>query len=408
VPSGFTAAPGKDSGSLLARIGRAARAWYIRISGARAHRATAALIATLPFGAASWTTDARLIAANARFAERLGGDADVLVPGAEYAAVLKRLATGGALNLVREDEENRLVELTREDGATLLIEERPLETGGFVTLVMDITESRRTTQLLTQIRAEQRDLAHRYHEEKLRAEAASQAKSAFLAHLSHDIRTPLNHIIGFADMLAQEPFGPLGDSRYKSYAEAVKSSGERLLGFFSSILDLADFQGARPSLKRDQFTADALLLSQFRRFTSAAQKGGVTLGLGAACELLILGDRFALERMLSNLIDNAIRYTPRGGHVTLNAYRGLKGVVIEVTDTGIGISADRLATLAQPFAFGDSALARDRDTMGLGLAISRAIAEMSGGEISIDSRLGIGTSVTVTLPMAQDSAARAA
>lgn len=367
-----------------------------------------ALIETLPFGVACWGADARLLTSNARFAERLRVGTEALPPGAAYHEVVRRLAQGGSMMAVREDWENRLLELRREDGSTLLIEERPLGASGFVTLVMDVTESRRTNQLLTSIREEQRQLARRYHEEKLRAEAASRAKTSFLAHLSHDIRTPLNHIIGFADMLRQQPYGPLGDARYLGYVEAVKSSGERLLGFFGSILELAELEGGRRELKRDRFTADDLLVGVFRRYTGLAQHTGVVFGLGGPCQAELVADRFALERMVSNLVENAVRFTPRGGKVTLAAYAGADGVVLEITDTGIGMSAERLATLSQPFVFGDAALTRDREGAGLGIAISRAIAELSGGRLAIDSRQGLGTTVAVSLPMAMEEEAKAA
>jgi len=377
-----------------------------RLAGRDAAAHYASLIETLPFGVACWGADARLIASNSRFADRLRVDA--LAPGAAYHDVVKTLAQGGYMQSVREDFENRLLELHREDGSTLLIEERPLETSGFVTLLMDVTESRRTNQLLTTVREEQRLLARRYHEEKLRAEAASRSKTTFLAHLSHDIRTPLNHIIGFADMMRQQPFGPLGDAKYLGYVEAVKSSGERLLGFFGSILELAELEGGRRELRRDRFTADELLLGIFRRFTGQAQAAGVTFGLGGPCNALLTADRFALERMVSNLTENAIRFTPRGGKVTLAAYAAADGVVLEVTDTGIGMSQDRLATLSQPFVFGDAALTRDREGAGLGIAIARAIAELSGGHLAIDSRQGLGTTVAVSLPLLAEEDARAA
>jgi two-component system cell cycle sensor histidine kinase PleC len=309
---------------------------------------------------------------------------------------------------VREDWQNRLLELHREDGSTLLIEERPLDTGGFVTLVMDITESRRTNQLLTSIREEQRLLARRYHEEKLKAEAASRAKTSFLAHLSHDIRTPLNHIIGFADMLHQQPYGPLGDARYLNYVEAVKGSGERLLGFFASILELAELEGGRRELQRQRFSADELLVTVLRRFSSQAQRAGLTMGLGGPCGAPLTADRFALERMVGNLVENAVRFTPRGGKVSLAAYAAADGVVLEVADTGIGMAPSHLETLSQPFAFGDAALTRDRDGAGLGIAISRAIAELSGGNLVIDSRQGLGTTVAVSLPLLVEDAVRAA
>ncbi len=377
-----------------------------RVGGRTGTTGYATLIETLPFGVACWSADACLVASNSRFAERLR--VDTLPLGAAYHEVVKTLAQGGYMQSVREDWENRLLELHREDGSTLLIEERPLEGSGFVTLVMDVTESRRTTQLLTSIREEQRLLARRYHEEKLRAEAASRSKTTFLAHLSHDIRTPLNHIIGFADMMRQQPFGPLGDAKYLGYVEAVKSSGERLLGFFGSILELAELEGGRRELRRDRFTADELLLAVFRRYTGQAQAAGVTFGLGGPCNAVLTADRFALERMVSNLVENGVRFTPRGGKVTLAAYAAADGVVLEVTDTGIGMSAERLATLSQPFVFGDSALTRDREGAGLGIAISRAIAELSGGHLAIDSRQGLGTTVAVSLPLPADEVVKAA
>ena len=367
-----------------------------------------ALIETMPFGVACWNAEARLVASNARFADRLGVAPGALPVRAAYHEVVKTLSMGGYMESVREDTQNRLLELHREDGSTLLIEERPLATSGFVTLVMDITESRRTTQLLTSIREEQRLLARRYHEEKLRAEAASRSKTSFLAHLSHDIRTPLNHIIGFTDMLRQQPFGPLGDARYLNYVEAVKGSGERLLSFFASILELAELEGGRREMKRDTFSADELMIGVLRRFSSQAQRAGLTLGLGGACEAMLSADRFAIERMVSNLVENALRFTPRGGRVTLAAYAAEDGVVIEITDTGIGMSHERLETLSQPFAFGDAALTRDREGAGLGIAISRAIAELSGGHLAIDSRQGLGTTVAVSLPLMTEQEAQAA
>ncbi len=367
-----------------------------------------ALIATLPFGVACWGADARLVAVNERFADRLRVTLDMLPTGAAYNEVIKQLTIGGSMQPVREDWQNRLLELQREDGSTLLIEERPLGTGGFITLVMDVTESRRTNQLLTSIKEDQRRLARRFHEEKIRAEAASRAKTSFLAHLSHDIRTPLNHIIGFADMLRQQPFGPLGDGRYLNYVEAVKGSGERLLGFFANILELAELEGGRRELKHDRFTADELLVTILRRFSTQGQRAGITMGLGSACDAILTADRFALERMVANLVENAIRFTPRGGKVTLAAYAAHDGVVLEIVDTGIGMSPDRLESLSQPFVFGDAALTRDRDGAGLGIAISRAIAELSGGRLAIDSRQGLGTTVAVSLPLLAEEEARAA
>ncbi len=358
-----------------------------------------ALLATLPFGAACWTAEGRLIACNAHYRACLNVDEADLRQGASYKASVTRLVQGGHMKMVREDEQSRVLELHREDGSCLLIDERPLQGGGFVTLVTDLTESRRTHDLLASIREEQRVLARRYHEEKLKAEAASRSKTSFLAHLSHDIRTPLNHIIGFADMMKAETYGPLGDLRYRGYVDDIRNSGERLLSFFASILELAELEAGRKPLKAEPFSIDEMLVAIMRRFSGQAQRTGLTLALGSACGAWLVGDRFALERMAGNIVENAIRFTPAGGRVSIAAYAAADGVVIEITDTGVGMHPERLDSLSQPFAFGDAALSRPAGGAGLGIAIARTIAELSGGRLAIDSRPTLGTTVAISLPL---------
>lgn len=358
------------------------------------------LLATIPFGVACWTKDGELVTCNEQYRARVNAkDGKPLAAGAPYPTTVKQLAHGGYMQLLRENDNNRLIELHREDGSCLLIDERPLGDGGFVTLVSDVTETRRTDQLLATIREEQRLLARRYHEEKLKAEAANRAKTAFLAHLSHDIRTPLNHIIGFAELMRQQTYGALGDARYVNYVEAVKGSGERLLSYFASILELAELEAGRRPLRLERVNADELLLTASRRFSSTANQAGIALRIGGRCDASILGDRFSLDRMVGNLVENALRFTPAGGKVTLAAYAAADGVVLEITDTGIGIPPERLETLSQPFAFRDDVLTREQQGAGLGIAIARAIAETSGGRLAIDSRVALGTTVAISLPL---------
>ncbi|HQZ12502.1 MAG TPA: ATP-binding protein [Devosia sp.] len=358
-----------------------------------------ALLATLPFGAACWSAEGRLIACNAQYLQCLHLHRKELAPGASYHASIARLVEGGYTSIISDDDSSRLLELHREDGSCLMIDERPLADGGFVTLVTDVTQSRRTDDLLSTLREEQRLLARRYHEEKLKAEAANRSKSSFLAHLSHDIRTPLNHIIGFADMMKQETFGPLGDKRYAGYVADMQASGERLLQFFARILELVELENGEKPLKPEPFQIDDMMTAIARRFAGEARKAGVKLMPGSATGVRVVGDRFALERMAGNIIENAIRHTPAGGKVSFAAYSASDGVVIEVTDTGIGMSQERLDALSQPFAFGDSALTRQNTGAGLGIAIARAIAQLSGGHMAIDSRPGLGTTVAISLPL---------
>jgi two-component system cell cycle sensor histidine kinase PleC len=357
------------------------------------------LLATVPFGVACWNAAGELLTCNEQYRARLNVRGYDLPAGASYPTTVKQLAQGGYMQLLRESDTNRILELHRNDGSCLLIDERPLGDGGFITLISDITETRRTDQLLATIREEQRLLARRYHEEKLKAEAANRAKTAFLAHLSHDIRTPLNHIIGFAELMRQQTYGALGDSRYLNYVEAMKGSGERLLSYFASILELAELEAGRRPLRLERVNADDLLVAATRRVSGQAAQAGLTLRIGSRCEAAIIGDRFSLDRMVGNLLENALRFTPAGGKVTVAAYAAADGVVLEITDTGIGIPPERLETLTQPFAFRDDVLTREQHGAGLGIAIARAIAETSGGRLAIDSRLGLGTTVAISLPL---------
>lgn len=361
-------------------------------------RPVAELIATIPFGVACWTSDGQMLVCNEQYRSRVGLDAKTPQAGQFYHAAVRRLAQGGYVRLVTENDASRTLELHREDGSCLLIDERPLPRGGFVTLVSDVTERKRTDMLLTSIQEEQRQLARRYHEEKLKAEAASRSKTSFLAHLSHDVRTPLNHIIGFADLIRHQTYGPLGDARYLGYVDTIKNSGERLLASFATILELAELESGQKVLRQEPVRIDDLLISVTQRFSAQAERAGLTLSLGAPCDVTVSGDRLGFERMLANLVENAVRFTPTRGKVSLAAFAGSDGVVIEVSDTGIGMTQERLAMLSQPFSFGDAVFAKEHEGAGLGIAIARAIAEISGGRLAIDSAPALGTTVAISLP----------
>ena len=362
------------------------------------------LTAAIPMGVACWTRSGRLIVCNEQYRSRL----NLTSLGMAYQDAVKRLTMGGYIKLVKEDDGQKVLELHCEDGACLLIDERPLGDGAFMTLISDVTEARKTDTMLHAIRQEQRLLARRYHEEKLKAEAASRSKTNFLAHLSHDIRTPLNHIIGFAELMRHQTYGPLGDPRYSEYVQSIKASGEHLLASFATILDLAELEGGQKALRSDPVAIDELLGSVIQRFQGQASRAGVLLVPGEPSDAVVRGDRLGLTRMVANIVDNALRFTPSGGRVSLNAYAARDGVVIEITDTGLGMSEERLASLSQPFALGDATFTREGVGPGLGISISRAIAELSGGSLAIDSSPSLGTTVAISLPLAAVSQVQAA
>ncbi len=354
------------------------------------------LAAAIPMGVACWTKTGQLIVCNEQYRNRL----NLTNLSTTYQEAVKRLTMGGYIKLVNEDGGNKMLELHREDGSCLLIDERPLGDGAVMTLISDVTEAKKADTMLHAIRQEQRLLARRYHEEKLKAEAASRSKTNFLAHLSHDIRTPLNHIIGFAELMRHQTYGPLGDARYSDYVLSIKTSGEHLLASFATILDLAELESGQKPLRSEPVDIDDLLDSVIQRFRAQASRAGVLFVLGEPSGAVVRGDRLGLSRMVANIVENALRFTPSGGRVTLNAYAARDGVVMEITDTGLGMSEERLASLSQPFALGDSTFTREGIGPGLGISIARAIAELSGGNLAIDSSPTLGTTVAISLPLA--------
>jgi two-component system cell cycle sensor histidine kinase PleC len=362
------------------------------------------LAAAIPMGVACWTKAGRLIVCNEQYRNRL----DLTNLNTTYTEAVRRLTMGGYIKLVNEDGGNKVLELHREDGSCLLIDERPLGDGAIMTLISDVTEAKKTDTMLHAIRQEQRLLARRYHEEKLKAEAASRSKTNFLAHLSHDIRTPLNHIIGFAELMRHQAYGPLGDARYSDYVQSIKASGEHLLASFATILDLAELESGQKPLRSEPVDIDELLDASVQRFRAQASRAGILFILGEPSGAVVRGDRLGLSRMVANIVENALRFTPSGGKVTLNAYSARDGVVIEITDTGLGMSEERLAALSQPFALGDSTFTREGVGPGLGISIARAIAELSGGNLAIDSSPSLGTTVAISLPLPVASSVQAA
>ena len=352
----------------------------------------------LPYGVARWTDDGTLVSVNRGFITLLRLDPAAIVPGVSYGAVSKCISGRISARPILDQSHRRVVDVEREDGSAVMLDERGCAEGGFITTVTEVTERRVADKMLANIREEQKHLARRYHEEKIRAEAASRAKTSFLAHLSHDIRTPLNHIIGFADLMQMEAYGPLA-ARYRDYLCDIKSSGERLLTAFAQILEYAELEGGRKALKSEPVPVSDLLSDTVARHQDRAHRGGIRLQLVSLAQVTVLADPLAVERMLDNLVDNALRFTPRGGEVRLAAWTGDNGVVLEVTDTGVGIPEDQLEKLSQPFALSDASFTKTSAGAGLGLAIARTIAELSGGRLAIDSAAAVGTTVAISLPL---------
>ena len=233
-----------------------------------------------------------------------------------------------------------------------------------------------------------------------RAEAANKAKSAFLANMSHELRTPLNAVIGFTDLMRQRTFGPLGNERYEEYATLIYDSGQLLLDLISDMLDMAKIEAGRLELNLERVDVNGTAEDSVRMLRDRAENNGLELTLSLPKEpLFLVADKRAVKQVLLNLLTNAIKFTPAGGHVGVSVRTGDGQATITVRDTGIGIPESELPRLGNPFEQVNSDPMLAKGGSGLGLALVRALMEKHGGALKIHSEEGVGTEVIVTYPM---------
>jgi two-component system, cell cycle sensor histidine kinase PleC len=309
--------------------------------------------------------------------------------GADTAAsvrqrVLASLNTGGRLARCE-------VWLSRSDGSAFCAEltgvPLPSQTDRMVLLIArDISDHRRVETSL--------------REAKEQAELANRTKSQFLANMSHELRTPLNAIIGFSEIIADDAFGPDGLSMYTEYARDIRDSGKHLLTVINDILDYSRIDSGKTELSDDINDIGEVISASIRVVVNRAESAGVQVRQSVHESLPpLVADAMKLKQILLNILSNAVKFTESGGTVEVSArMAGDGGVDIQIADTGIGMSGDEIALAFQPFAQVESTLNRKYDGTGLGLPITKALTELHGGRLLIDSAPGIGTTVTVHLP----------
>jgi signal transduction histidine kinase len=225
----------------------------------------------------------------------------------------------------------------------------------------------------------------------------------FLANMSHELRTPLNAIIGMSEMIKTEMLGPVANPQYRSYAGDIHTSGLHLLGIINEILDLAKIEAGRMELDERELDLGVVVGEVLRIVAPQAAANGLAVDSQLAPKLPHLrADEQAIRRILFNLLSNAFKFTPRGGEVTVALRQAENGdLELSVADTGIGIAAEDISKLMQPFVQLDNVYQRKYQGTGLGLALVRSLAQLHGGSISIESVPGRGTVVTVWLPAAR-------
>lgn len=306
------------------------------------------------------------------------------------------------------------------DGRWLQVNELKTRDGGIVSVGSDITQiklhqeklvdsERRLMATIHDLslarRAEEErsrelvDLNRKYMKETERAEAANRAKSEFLANMSHELRTPLNAIIGFSELMEQGLFGPLGSERYEEYATDINSSGKYLLGVINDILDMSKIEAGQFSLDREEIDLGPLISETVRVVSLQAAQKAISVETRIADALTLVADRRAIKQIVINLLSNAVKFTGHGGHISVRARNTSGALVLTIEDNGCGIPKEALGKLGRPFEQVQNQFSKSHAGSGLGLAISRSLAELQGGALKIRSSEGVGTIVSVRIPV---------
>ncbi|RJG45875.1 ATP-binding protein [Mesorhizobium sp. DCY119] len=370
-----------------------------------------------------WDAQQRLIMCNSKYQQDNGlSDRDV-VPGVSRHVLEQRMAAFASERRLPSPNGNRggaTYERQLNDGRWLQVNELRTRDGGIVSVGSDITpikqhqdklvdSERRLMATIHDLsvarRAEQErgremvELNKKYMKETERAEAANRAKSEFLANMSHELRTPLNAIIGFSELMESGLFGPLGSDRYEEYTKDILSSGKYLLGVINDILDMSKIEAGQFSIDSEEINLCPLISETVRVISLQAAQKSITVETQIADSLTLFADRRAIKQIVINLLSNAVKFTGQGGHISVRARNASGALMITIEDTGCGIPKGALSKLGRPFEQVQNQFSKNHTGSGLGLAISRSLAELHGGALKIRSNEGVGTIVSVRIPM---------
>lgn len=235
-----------------------------------------------------------------------------------------------------------------------------------------------------------------------KAEAANQAKSEFLANMSHELRTPLNAVIGLSEIIRTELYGPVGDDKYKEFADHIFVAGTHLLEVINDVLDLAKVEAGKSAVNAVSIDPATVVNSVCELMSERAKLEEVSVTVECLPGLpQIQSDPGKLRQIVLNLLSNALKFTPAGGSVKVSLARAAvaESIAITVTDTGIGIRAEDIPLAMASFGQVDASHSREFEGTGLGLALSKKLAELLGGTLNIQSEPGVGTSVEIILPI---------
>jgi len=340
------------------------------------------------------------------------------VPVIDQGRLIAVLHAGAGSPRRFSDEDRQLIELVAAgagptiargrlaDALDLYRRQLEVQTGE---LEATASELELTVKALRRANAELAATAEAARAAQVAAESANRAKSAFLATMSHELRTPLNAILGYASLLLDGLAGPLAPAQ-RDFVERTRVSGRHLLGLVEEVLDIAKVEAGQMRVDVGPVSVARVITAAVTLMRPQAASAGVTVDVSECSDALgeLTGDERRVRQILLNLLVNGVKFTRSGGHISVRCERvdgtapfspGALGswTCIGVTDTGIGIDADNLETIFEPFVQLDASHTRSRGGTGLGLAISRRFARLMGGDITVNSRVGQGTTFTLWL-----------
>jgi len=287
--------------------------------------------------------------------------------------------------------EDFISKIRRRDGKTIWVRENAravLDSSGRVLFlegtVQDVTTGRETEQAMRKALQETQE--------------AARAKSAFLAAMSHELKTPLNAVIGFSELILQQLYGPIGE-RYSSYVADIHTNGKRLHDIINDVLDIARMEGGLVQLNESAFALEEILLA-VRDCMLGAKPDAAPIEIATVQGLpLLRADHRRIYQVVKNLLSNAVKFTPADGHIELKLYLGPdRSLLLEIIDSGIGMAPDLIVIALEPFKQLDSRLERRFEGAGLGLPLASALIRLHGGRLGITSTPGKGTIVNVAFP----------
>jgi PAS domain S-box-containing protein len=368
----------------------------------RAEARLADAIGSIPDGLVLWDGDDRLVMRNDAIARMDPEMGEILKPGISFTEfITRRVALGRIVHAVGREDEYIRERVTRHQNPTgepfvqrlangrwVRLREQRTREGGVVSIRTDITAlKQREMELMTA---------------KSEAESANRAKSEFLASMSHELRTPLNAIIGFSDLLRSCLYGALNDKQTE-YLNNIHHSGHHLLDLINDILDVSKVEAGRYELYEEVLDPVEIIDGCVTLIDVRAKQKSVSVVCAHDTAVPRLrADQRALKQIVLNLLTNAVKFNLPGGRVTVTTRREPGGgYAIAVADTGIGISPADQARIFLPFQQADPTVSRRFEGTGLGLWISKALIELHDGGLTIESEVGIGTTVTARLPAAR-------